>query len=272
MGNIVRVYRYLNLLSLDVAAGAVICAAFFACIVDVRILPYGLIALGLTVWIIYTTDHLLDARKIQKAASTERHRFHQRHFKTLLIMLPIAALIDGLQLFYIRGSVFVGGLVLGFIIVIYFIVQRHLTFLKEIFGAVLYTGGVLLVPFSLMNEALTVSQVIFVVQFLLIALTNLLLFSWFDRTPDERDNHRSFTIAFGENMTQKAITCLFISNAVLSVLQLTFNLTLYAELILVFMNAVLLVIFFNKKYFEKNDRYRLVGDAIFLAPIFFILT
>jgi len=62
----------------------VICASFFARLLDVAILPQGLISLGLTVWIIYTADHLLDAKKFKnKMRLTERHRFHQRHFKVI---------------------------------------------------------------------------------------------------------------------------------------------------------------------------------------------
>ena len=60
-----RFYQYINILSLDIAAGAVISAVFFAQIFNVQIKPYGLLALGLTVWIIYTVDHLRDAKKIK---------------------------------------------------------------------------------------------------------------------------------------------------------------------------------------------------------------
>ena len=60
MSKILRLCQTLNILSIDIAAGAVICCAFFADILGVSVLPYGFITLGLTVWIIYTVDHLLD--------------------------------------------------------------------------------------------------------------------------------------------------------------------------------------------------------------------
>lgn len=271
MQAVIRFYQFLNILSLDVAAGAVICAAFFARIFEVTILFYGLLSLGLTVWIIYTADHLLDAYKTQKIASTNRHRFHQKYFKILLIIVLVAALADGAQLFYIRRSVFIGGLLLACIVVIYFIVQRRLKFLKEIFGAVLYTGGVLLIPVSLKDEALTVPQVIFIGQLFLTAITNLFLFSWFDQAPDERDNHQSFTTVFGEGATQNAIIFMVSLNAILEIVQLSLTKFLFAEMIMILMNVILFVIFRNRKYFEMHDRYRLVGDAIFLFPLMYIL-
>jgi hypothetical protein len=71
----------MNILSLDVVAGAVAGALFFGEILQVQLSFSVLTALGLTVWIIYTLDHLRDAKQILNVASTDRHRFHQEHFK-----------------------------------------------------------------------------------------------------------------------------------------------------------------------------------------------
>ena len=57
-----RFYRFINILSIDVAIGAVVNARFFAHLFGVPILHQGLISLGLAIWIIYTTDHLLDEK------------------------------------------------------------------------------------------------------------------------------------------------------------------------------------------------------------------
>ncbi len=79
-----RLYGLLNLLSIDVAIGAVCCALFFGRLLQVDILPYGLITLGLTVWVIYCADHLFDAARLKGRASTRRHQFHQDHFWLLV--------------------------------------------------------------------------------------------------------------------------------------------------------------------------------------------
>src|SRR5260221_9904362 len=124
MKKILATYRIINILSLDVAAGAVVSASFFARIFNVTILPQGLISLGLTVWIIYTADHLLDAKKLKQAASTERHRFHQQHFNILSVAMLLAMLVDFTQIYFIRNVVFRAGLWLSFIVAIYFLVQH----------------------------------------------------------------------------------------------------------------------------------------------------
>ena len=48
----IRLYQFINYLSFDVACGVMVCATFFAHILHVQLLPYGLASLGVTVWII----------------------------------------------------------------------------------------------------------------------------------------------------------------------------------------------------------------------------
>ena len=175
-----RFYQYINILSLDIAAGAVISALFFAQIFNVQIKPYGLLALGLTVWIIYTVDHLRDAKKIKHNASTQRHRFHQQYFYTLTVFAGLAILLDAVTIFFIRRQVFEWGLILFAIVMIYLIVQQYLRFLKEFFIASLYTWGVLLLSITITTITLNITYALLIAQFGLIAWTNLVLFSWFD--------------------------------------------------------------------------------------------
>src|SRR4051812_9025759 len=155
MNMLSRAYRFLNIISVDVALGAAVGALFFARIFDAPIKSYGVLSLGLTVWIIYTADHLLDAKKITETASTERHRFHQRNFKVLFIALMVASLVVSILIFFIRRPVFIGGLLLSVIVIIYLMLQRYLKFVKEFVGALLYSGGVMLAPLSLMNKPLS---------------------------------------------------------------------------------------------------------------------
>ncbi len=272
MTKILRAYQLINILSLDVAAGAMVCASFFAQILEVTILPHGLISLGLTVWIIYTADHLLDARKSKQVAATERHRFHQRYFKVLVAIMILVVLIDASQIYFIRSIVFVAGLWLSFFVMSYFLVQQRLGFLKELLAALLYTSGVLLIPFSVKSH-LASSQILLILQFGITAWINLLLFSWIDRPLDERDSHQSFATTYGERATFKALLILFVLSGALTVTQLLlFPLCTAVVLTLTSMNVLLLLIFMKRDFFEQKDYYRLLGDAIFLLPIIHLLT
>jgi len=270
MKKIVEAYKIFNILSLDVAAGTMICASFFARVMDVRILPQGLISLGLTVWIIYTADHLLDARKLKQDASTERHRFHQRHFKSLTFLLIVVTLINVTQIYFIRDIVFIAGLGLSFLVGIYFLIQQRIGFVKELLGTLLYTGGVLLVPLSVNNQ-LSLPIILLLLQFGITAWINLLLFSWIDKPRDEKDKHHSFATTFGLTVTQRVLVFLFFIVANLTVIQFAmFPLYRIKTLILSLMAMFLLLIFLKKDFFEKEDRYRLLGDAVFLLPIIYL--
>jgi 4-hydroxybenzoate polyprenyltransferase len=271
MKKILELYKFINILSLDVAAGAVVCTLFFANIMNVKILPQGSISLGLTVWIIYTADHLLDTRKLKQDASTERHRFHQRHFKSLFLLLIIAILVDVSQVYFLRSIVFMDGLFLAFLVGIYFLIQQRIGFLKELLGAILYTAGVLLIPLSV-NDQLSLPFILLIVQFGTIAWINLLLFSWIDKPMDEKDKHHSFATTFGFVITQRVLLFLFSVIAVLMVIQLLiFPINALAIWILSLMAMFLLWIFLKRDYFEKEDRYRLLGDAVFLLPIIYLI-
>jgi hypothetical protein len=272
MRKVVHGYTLFNILSLDVALGAIVSALFFARVFDVHLRMNSLIALGLTVWMIYTVDHLLDARKLKRNASTERHRFHQRHFKVLVVILILAGLVVTSQLFFIRTPVLIGGLVLSWIIVIYFLTLKKLKYLKELAGAILYTGGVLVAPLSLYHNSLLVPQVILICQFFITALINLLIFSWFDMEKDIQDRRESFATYYGVDLTYKAFMFLVLINTLVGIyIVLQNDRYLWMEICLLVMNSVLAALVFEKKYFNIYDRYRVLGDAIFFIPLVYIL-
>lgn len=261
-----KVYRLLNVLSLDVALGAVCCAAWFAKGFQVQLRPYAYLALGLTVWIIYTADHLLDASKITREASTYRHRFHQKHFKILLTIILLAVIVDFTLLFFIRLKILYAGLGLFSIVILYLLVNRWLSFAKEIVIALVYSCGVLLPAFSLKQTSLSMSDTLWVASFFLTTLINLILFSVYDAHSDQADGSNSFVLTFGEVFTRKILSGFFILQAVL-IGTLVYEAMLPVSVVLFLMNATLLVLFLNQPFFRQFDRYRLYGDVIFLFPV-----
>lgn len=266
-----RIYRFLNNLSIDVSLGAVICALFFSHVLHADVRTAAFIALGLTVWIIYTTDHLLDALKLKGQASTERHRFHQRNFKvmTLLVCMAVAGVI--VCIFYLRPLVIGAGIVIGVFVGLYLLVNRKLKFMKEIAGAIFYTAGIVMPAIILSEFQITLSLALLILQFLLTAWINMLLFSWFDVVNDRADNRISFSTELGEKVTGNVLKILFVSCISLMAVQ-AINHFDWSMVVVGVMDLVLLVIYTYHGYFAVNDRYRLIGDAVFLFPIFYLLT
>jgi 4-hydroxybenzoate polyprenyltransferase len=266
MQQLMRLYRLVNLLSIDVAGGAVCSALFFAYLLNVRILPYGVIALGLSVWIIYTVDHLLDAKKIKAPAATARHRFHQDNFKVLCAAVLLATIVNGIIILFIRHQVFVAGLFVALTVGIYFLINRYLKFMKEFFIAIVYTIGVLLPSVTVTQQSWSEWPWTIIAQFSLTALINLILFSWFDYERDLRDGNISFVTVLGEKTSRAFISILFIASATLAVIGFSL-----AGSIILGMNVILLITFIFHRYFAIHDRFRILGDFVFMIPLAYLL-
>lgn len=250
---IVRTYRLLNILSLDVVAGAIVSALFFAKLLDVTMLPYGLAALGLSVWIIYTADHLSDARRIAEPASSGRHQFHQRNAAIMLRLMLTAIGLNFTLMFYVRPPVFLWGSVLLIFIGGYLLLHRRFYFLKEVLVAGLYVTGVLLPSFAGTTVDITWFHAALIVQLFLVGLLNLFIFSWYDADRDMQDKIGSFIEVIA------GVGVLVISG---------FDHAGFYPLI---MTAVLMAVFFIPGGFRKNDYYRIVGDAVFLIPALYLI-
>src|SRR5690606_21598184 len=96
-------YDYLQVLSIDIVIGACAGMLFFDRLIGADLRPLLYLLLALAVWCIYTFDHLLDARQIKKAASTPRHAFHQKHFKTLASLLVILGILGlGMAFYFLK--------------------------------------------------------------------------------------------------------------------------------------------------------------------------
>lgn len=265
----VRLYHYINLLSIDVALGAVISAAFFERILHVDILPQGFLLLGIVVWLIYTADHLLDAWSMSEAAMSERHRFHQKHFLPLfIIFLVVGAGAVGL-IFLIRIQLITAGIVFGSFVVIYLLVSRWLKYFKELAGSLLYTGGVLLPAWSLHSQPFTSSQITIIIIFGLVAFTNMLIFARFSIEEDILNRQKSLATIMGIHSMNKLISIISALCFATMIFEASHQVSM--ELLILFVMESILVVIFVVKYFRYHDRYRVYGDAIFLLPAILLI-
>jgi hypothetical protein len=82
-----------NLLSLDAPLVAVPWKWFLAYRFSLPLRPAWRIVLGLTVWVIYLLDRLLDVRKSlsvnERAREPARHRFYRRHSRFMAALLVL---------------------------------------------------------------------------------------------------------------------------------------------------------------------------------------
>lgn len=263
--------KRMSWLSLDVVAGSVISSFFFADLLQVTIPLTGMACLAGAVWICYTVDHLLDAVKIGHIASTGRHAFHQKYFKEIFLVLMVVLCVEIVLVWMLFWKVLIGGVVLSLFIGAYFIFHKSLKGIKEFFGSLLYCGGVLVVPFSF-SDRLMFPELLIIIQFYLMVLTNLILFSLFDRNSDVHDGHASFVLSYGSSATRILIRILLILQAVIcSFVLWKFGEMAYQTVLLSIMGAVLAMLYIFKDYFSDRERFRLPGDGIFLLPLVYLI-
>lgn len=265
-------YKYLNILSLDVVAGACICSMFVADFLNVQLHWATVATLAMCVWLIYTFDHLNDAKNIPHEANTERHRFHQRHFKTLTVCCIVTLMMAALLLFKIPNETVLWGAALSCLVLGYFLLL-HLLKLKSSYHkegtiAVLYAAGVLLGPLSVYEGELGWRIGAVFVQFSLLAFTNLVAFAVFERASDEQDFSPSLVRAIGKVRSEILLKFLTLLQMAIAVTLLFQDGFLLLELTVISMILLLSSLIFLKEFYARAYLYRLVGDAVFLLPAF----
>lgn len=263
MKTIQQAYRTLNLLSLDVVAGAVLSALFFCRIFQATPRWAGFLALALTVWVIYTVDRLLDLKK-NPTDTLGRHQFHRKYYRSLWASCLIIALVLIVLIFFLRLPVLKGGLVLSVVVMVYILVQKQLRFVKEVVVALFYTCGVVLLSWSLKTQA-GAEDYLIVIPFFIIALINLILFSWFEWEADETNRQNSFVTHFGKSTSYNVLAVLFAAG-IIAIVPVVWTTHYAAAGVYFFMLLVLFLIYWFPSYFSIQERYRLWGDAVFLLP------
>lgn len=263
-------------MSIDVALGACICAAFVSDYIEVALPLSIIVTLGLGVWIIYTGDHLLDAYKVKHIAATHRHRFHQEHFNKILAFWMTGVLVGVIMLFQLPIDTVKWGLILFGGVLLYYgflqIPNTKLCYFKEVAIATIYVLGIFLGPLSLNNGIIGADVLLIFGVYLLLALVNLLLFSVYENQKDIKDGHISMVQALGINTTLRVISGLVvIAIGLLTVLTLVVSNVITIVLLLSVMLLLLMSMMLFKSYYRQGERYRIVGDAVFLLPAFGII-
>lgn len=234
-------------------------------------------SLGISVWVIYTLDHLIDAFSIQHTAHTFRHAFHQKHKKALGSVCSILAVVGFvITVGYVPLTVFYHGMILTVIVGAYLLIINlkftpFATF-KEFTVALIYTLGVALPVYSLSDEyhpALHISTI----SLFILAFINLLEFSLFDIETDHKDQFTSGAQKLGYNGINLRIRILFILFFTLlggSFYWLELN-YIYPQSVLLSMGISLFIIYIKSDFFSNDDYFRILGDFVFLYPMIWVL-
>ena len=271
----IKFLKILHLLSFDVVLGAVVCNIMFWKLN--KIPPEHsfavVVILGLSVWIIYVLDRLLDNQKSDFNLS-ERHLFHRENTKVLWYFIGFLILICSILIFYLPFNIIIFGFIIASLTGIYlFIISKissknKFQHFKEPITAFVYVSAVF--GTTILHNLQTSSLLIGLI-FLFIVFQNLLLFSLFEFKVNTDFHNLAKHFGFkNSNLLIVAITCLI---TVLGIILINFSVNNYENKVIyleIIMSFVLLIINQFDNFFLTNDRYRWVGDSIFLLPLLII--
>ena len=261
-------YAYIRILSLDIVAGSVVMSSVVSRVMGQNTTFSSLFLLASSVWLIYTTDHLIDAHKIKATASTGRHRFHQKNFKIMCVLACIVFCASVYELQFIDFRVLIGGIGIGILVVAYLVsVLAFNVWNKELIISVLYTSGVFLYPLAMSNWNFNADVLIAFIQLAGLAFANLIMISIFDADTDKTDNQNSIVLTKGMCWASRAFSTITLFNAATSVFVIiSFHddqkMLLITSGALV-LNLLLSIIFSMRSNFQNGELFGFAGDAIF---------
>ncbi len=272
-----RAYAALRLVSIDVAL-----AALGGGVMAVRVLrtsprPAFYVLLPAAVWSVYTLDHLIDARRMGDTAATPRHRFHGRHAAALwAVLVPVALACGVVGLLELSwpgigfGIAMVGLVGLHELLVKLAGSRASPMLVKESGVGVIFTAGTWGLP--AIARWLHVgpppwSAGVLVVQYALLAGVNLIEFSLFEARRDAAAGQTSFVRGVGRPAAARVATALLLAQLPLAAVVLVAGTDPTAEAILLAMTAGLAVILRFPRSFVRRERYRTLGDGVFLLPL-----
>lgn len=268
-----KLYYQLNLLNLDIVAGAVVSSMAFARFLNVNVEGSVYALLGLAVWVIYTFDRLMDVKSKSGSISSARHNFHHIYFKPLSWLMVFSLLISVVLLFLVPlVTVFWGavlsGAVLAYLSTIHLLKMKWLIH-KEVVIAIIYSGGVMLGPLSISSAQFDIFWVLYGLGFTCLAMINLLIFSVYDKDFDVSAQLPSLVTSIGARVVNKIIWLLAIVSTGITVLG---YFSFQRPVFLVFSLMLLPLIFIHQSKSKFTNRnYRLIGDAVFILPALALL-
>ncbi len=239
---------------------------------------YWLLPAG--VWVVYTLDHLIDARRTGPAARTPRHRFHHQNAPllwTAVIVLAAVCAVGGwigLSTFGLVYGAVMCGLVAGHELLVKLAGDRASPFLiKELGVAAIFTAGVWGMPW--LRHRIDTGRwlgwpVLLMAQYLLLAVANLVEFAIFESKIDTAHGQTSFVRGIGRRRAGWVVVCVLMIQIPLGVAAVAIDPTRVvaaAELIYAAMTIGLWTVLKTPKWSARFERYRTLGDGVFLLPL-----
>jgi hypothetical protein len=267
-----RAFRLARALSIDVALGGACSAALAAAATGSSLPLPAIVSLFAAIWIVYTLDHLMDARRLGSGATALRHTLHRAHPRALVLAVGlVAASGGGLAICTLPVRMLGLGLAIGALSLLHLAnAQRSRPVLvpKEVSAAAVYTLGVWCAPLS---AAPRVSAWALAAMglFFLAAVSNLLVNALIEADADERDGSPSAALDWGAASTGRAILALGVATSTAALCAASLARMRFHGVfpVIAILGSVPAILFAVRGRVAADERYRVVGDLAFLLGL-----
>lgn len=272
---------YLEVLSIDICVGVLGAGALAQSVFRAAMKPAWWVLLPLSVWVVYTTDHLFDALKVGPDAANQRHRFHHKHMRPLAglaIVGAVTALL--LAVIYLRELVIAGGLVVGALALVHVLLAfwGKVRFGKEISVGLIYTTGVCFAPVLNRGTGISWFELSFLAGLLLAAWLNLFMNSVIEYRVDRTDDQIFVLAKISRVWVRRAVlyvslagTLVFAAVTVALAAQSDQLRQPAAYLILALYCAVPGLVLRYERHLAPGGAYRIIAEWVFAVGLIVLL-
>jgi len=268
-----HILRKLNIWSIDVALAAGLLTIAFAHLWKIELPLTVPVLLALTVWLIYTFDHIRDARETRAPGLSIRRNLHRKYLRSLISISVVLLILMAILVFMVPVNVVVYGASLACLVAAYYLglhfLKRKMALRKEFVVAVLYSAGIVLGPLSV-GPAPPGFQV-HLIQLFMLALNNLLLFSWFDREIDAKEGFDTIFHAMSNRTAKRLLIILPLVQVAVAAFLVLYGFYPQFETVWLFTSLLMLVPVIRPVFWQQGARYRVLGDLLFFMPSLILL-
>ena len=265
-------YRYFHFLSLDIVLGTLATSVLASRLFEANPGWAWWAALAMTVWVLYTGDHLLDAWKHRKSSKREMHSYIFRKKGILIYILGLVSVADLIVVFnfldpaMLKVALLMAGGVFLFYAMRHVFRSNRLFFIPgEVFVLLIYLSGSWMGPYIARTIPPSSGHILILAMMAGVLLLNLGVISLYDVKIDSRLGISTLAGTLGKKSTRKLLIVTAAMVLLMAVLQFMVYGTERASqfaLILAAMAGLLLWVLLSPSLFRKQEAYRLVADAV----------
>ena len=228
--------------------------------------------LALTVWLIYTADHLLDSFPAGDKSASSIHQFFYKYKIPVFLVFLMGVVFDYRLVMHSLEPKFIQfGIALGGATAIYLLLNRYygkgprIFFIKEVWISLIYSIAIWGGPIIEVGDKINIPQGFLLFSFGLLIFSNVLICSFFDRETDSREGLRSFALDFGEGLTMKlSIIAAGMAIIIAFIAYFKFTVNGIPVLVLILIGTGYLAIMVWRDLFTNAERYTTLANLLLL--------